>query len=481
MKRLFILNLTILCAASVSSAQYAGNYVTITPKTQEAGVTETHLTVHPAPQPRPALKYRLLPERSDQTPGNAATLYLMADELQPGFKQLASYSIDNWMAMPVKDWPRDEVQKMLKESGVILRYLELGARRERYDLSLPIQSEGFNTLLPNLSQQRTYAKILSIKIRLEAFDGQIEHALHDLQTGYSFGRQIGSGDTLIEALVGIAILSMMDKNLEEILQHPDAPNLYWALANLPRPMVDLSRALEFERDSLYVAYPQLRGKNIEKLTPAEWRSIQINLLALVGFPDDGKGAAGRSKLVSTLFMMKLYPEAKKHLIAHQGRDAGAVQAMPVQQAVALYMNDTYAVWRDDLFKWFGLPYWQAREGMQRTNQAFSQYAGSPAGKINIFLQLLPALGRAKFMEVRSDRQIAILQTIEAVRMYAADHDGKLPANLADIAEAPAPIDPMTGKPFEYKVEGDTFTLDAPAPPGERAQDGERYIVTMKRK
>ena len=37
--------------------------------------------------------------------------------------------------------------------------------------------------------------------------------------------------------------------------------------------------------------------------------------------------------------------------------------------------------------------------------------------------------------------------------------------VAGIGEAPVPIDLMTGKPFEYKVDGDTATLSAPIPPG----------------
>ena len=30
--------------------------------------------------------------------------------------------------------------------------------------------------------------------------------------------------------------------LEDLIQAPGAPNLYWALANLPRPFLDLSDA-----------------------------------------------------------------------------------------------------------------------------------------------------------------------------------------------------------------------------------------------
>ena len=58
-----------------------------------------------------------------------------------------------------------------------------------------------------------------------------------------------------------------------------------------------------------------------------------------------------------------------------------------------------------------------------------------------------------------------MQNIEAIRLYAAGHDGSLPPSLEAITEAPVPIDPATGKSFDYKVDGSTATLTAPAPPG----------------
>ena len=64
-----------------------------------------------------------------------------------------------------------------------------------------------------------------------------------------------------------------------------------------------------------------------------------------------------------------------------------------------------------------------------------------------------------------DRRLDVAQTIEAIRLYAAGHQGSLPPSLEAITEAPVPIDPATGKSFNYKVDGSTATLTAPAPPG----------------
>ena len=43
--------------------------------------------------------------------------------------------------------------------------------------------------------------------------------------------------------------------------------------------------------------------------------------------------------------------------------------------------------------------------------------------------------------------------------------GELPAALADVTVVPVPLDPVTGKPFEYRLEGETAVLVGPATAG----------------
>ena len=50
---------------------------------------------------------------------------------------------------------------------------------------------------------------------------------------------MGEHPTLIGDLVGIAIASIAIGPLEEMLSQPVCPNLYWALTNLPSPLVSM--------------------------------------------------------------------------------------------------------------------------------------------------------------------------------------------------------------------------------------------------
>jgi hypothetical protein len=59
--------------------------------------------------------------------------------------------------------------------------------------------------------------------------------------------------------------------------------------------------------------------------------------------------------------------------------------------------------------------------------------------------------------------MAALRVVEALRHYAATHDGKLPDNLSRLSETPIANDPFTGKPFGYERadDGVGFRLIAP--------------------
>jgi hypothetical protein len=66
--------------------------------------------------------------------------------------------------------------------------------------------------------------------------------------------------------------------------------------------------------------------------------------------------------------------------------------------------------------------------------------------------------------VKLDWQLNGLQTIEAIRMHAAE-TGKLPTALSEITVVPVPKNPVTEQPYEYRLDGDTAVLDLPASDG----------------
>jgi hypothetical protein len=97
-------------------------------------------------------------------------------------------------------------------------------------------------------------------------------------------------------------------------------------------------------------------------------------------------------------------------------------------------------------------------------------------------QLLTRLDMILLARARIDRKLAALRCLEAIRLYAAGHGGKLPPTLDDIKDVPVPSDPVAGKPFRYRVAGGKATLYGPAPDKYPAHEGTvvHYELTLTR-
>src|SRR5205807_9171762 len=83
--------------------------------------------------------------------------------------------------------------------------------------------------------------------REEVAQHRFDDALVTAKTMFAMSRHMGEHPTLIGDLVGFAIANVAIVPLEEMLEQPGCPNLYWALTNLPNPLVPMERGLEGER------------------------------------------------------------------------------------------------------------------------------------------------------------------------------------------------------------------------------------------
>ena len=477
-RRITITALLLLTAAPLQGQAVRGVQACSRPKKPKVP-NLTEMTVHPAAAPEAALDYRLLPESLDETPGNAALLYQMAQQLMPErSKDQWRDKLSDWQELPIEKLPAEDVSEMLKSYRSSLRQVELAARRETCDWGLPVRSEGINLLIGPLQAYRTLAKALLIQARMEIAGSRFDDALHTLQTGHAMGRHLAEGPTLIHSLIGVAISSVMSNGVSEMMQAGGGPNLYWALAGMPRPIVSVRKAFRYESSWFFYHAPLLRKVQKGKLTPEELRRLPAELARASQYIEEagGFGDETERRLISTGVALKVYPKAKRYLAARGYADE-QIKAFPVPQVVGMYSIGRFVYWRDEILKWLSLPYWQAHDGMWRSQATLREAMGNDPADGFPFTLLLPNLARAYFICTRLDRYVAALQTIEAIRVYAAK-EGKLPAKLSNIVDPPAPIDPMTGKPFEYEVDGRIFTLSCPAPSGMKPDDGDVFKVTV---
>jgi hypothetical protein len=309
-------------------------------------------------------------------------------------------------------------------------------------------------------------------------DGNYDQAISDLQTGYVLGHYIGEGPTLIHCLVGVAIGRLMNEQVEFLVSQPESPNLYWALADLPDPYVNTRRAFRFEWSILYLSYPQLQDLTRRKLSPPECEELIVEFFKakqVISGDEDAK-PDWQERLQLAAMAAAIYPKAKPYVIERYGISPEEADDWPVQQISLIYSLDRFAHWRDNMFKWFAIPYWQARKGTAQAERDLEKIHGD-IHEGGPFTALLPSLARAQFLFGTLPRQTGALRCIEAIRMQAAK-DGRWPGSVDEITVVPLPIDPITGEPYRINFEDDTITIDMPAPEPNRPRDGTRYEITL---
>jgi hypothetical protein len=439
------------------------------------------LTVSPTAA-GPSLEYRLLPDRRELQPGNAAAIYYrslsMFAENRFGLQEFHSDEWEQWFITPVKDLPRQEIRDKLPLVRSLLREVEVAGHYRRCDWEPEGRLDGLSYLPPDVSGLRRVALLLGVRARLELAEGHVPEALASLQTGYAMAHHLGTGPSLGHVAIGEVIAGLMNYQLEEVLQRPGAPNVYWSLTVLPRPYFDPQPALEEESSRLERTWPWLKRLEDGPLSAGRLASVRQELrhsLEQFHFP-----APDTDKLVA-----EAEPEARKALLA-QGMKPDQVAAMAPFQAVALAgLRDYRRAW-DEYVKWFRVPDFQQsagyaesarryREALARLDHVFfgglvqDQEIGSPAAVEKVYLG-----------NQRLERQFAALRCVEALRLYAAGHDSRLPVALADVTEVPVPPDPVTGRPFDYQVTGDRATLAAPVLPGDRPGQALTYEITLRR-
>jgi hypothetical protein len=449
-------------------------------------VEPIRITLRPAAAPTPALRYHLLPELFEMTPGNAAERYKQAIAAMKkiGDATGAGGDVQDWLELPPAELPRDKARALLASFREVFRLADQAARSESCDWGFAerIRQKGIFTPLPELQEMRDLARLLALRARVEILDGHTDQAVRALQTGFAAARHVGDTPVLIGSLVGIAMGTVTAKELELLLSQPKAPNLYWALTDLPRPFIDMRKALEGERIGIYGSFPGLlEAVNNPAAPPLTPEQIKAGVKLLVEELNVGKDFPTRAG-VSVLIRAK-HNAAKAALVA-AGYDRVRVDRMPHMEVALLHSLQQYDRFLDEIHKWRTFPYAEAKAGLDQADRmlraerskVFSPSSDAPALPLAVFF--LPAVNKVFTAQARIDRRVAALRCVEAIRLYAAAHSGKLPGKLEDIKDVPVPADPYTGKPFAYRVGKGTATLEAPPPPGETANAGNSLVYEL---
>ena len=309
---------------------------------------------------------------------------------------------------------------------------------------------------------RELARNQRLRSAVAVAEGRAEDAITILGQQLAMAHHLGHDEFLVSNLVGAAVVGIAFDDALSLVEMPNAPNLYWAIASLPNPIIDMRSALAFERQFLFEEVKPLKEVDETPRNAGYWQDFIERVvpafqdLGMLGPMATDKDAT-RTLLIATIGAS--YPGAKRFLMEEVGMDRELVNSYTTAQVFFLALKRFYEHTRDEHFKWNAIPYAEAIANPQfkdvdaRTRSACERI-GWASLAANTFL---PSIDAARTAQQRIQSQIAMLQTVEAIRMYGAENAGKLPSTLANLP-VPAPVDPATGKPFQYEVSGDKAVL-----------------------
>jgi hypothetical protein len=462
---------------------------------------QMQLEVHAQPEPQPALKYRLIDDVSVQKDRNAAVYYLRAIgflEEGPARDALTKYCATQselaknenkspldlppyvWETMKPSDLPIDDVKKYLSLKSFQPRDLREAQQCKYADFERHIENSEnpAGVLLSDVAILRyQVARDQILRCRLAIAEDRIDDAFEVMRQQFATARHLGQDVTLVSNLIGCSIAEYALDDLLMLIQHPDCPNLYWALASLPDPLVSLENSLDFEGRFLFEQNKLLKQID-RKHQNDELTQLAITQLAesLVEVQIEGwyplKHDEARVKLVKAIETSA--PAAREYLEKVVKTPTDEVESMETNH-LGLVAIVEYAKSRGDkLTKLAHLPFWQLIQTEDFRNFSGEQTTENAIGELTAICHSFAATPDIYRTQAKIQRRINLLQCVEAVRMYAAENDGKLPSSLEDM-RLPAPLDPFTDIGFEYSMSANHFSVIATP----RIDTGLQIDVTLK--
>jgi hypothetical protein len=217
-------------------------FLTVIPaKASRSDKGPVELTIHSVKIEQLDKKYQLMVNPEDQIDTDAVPLYEKAIKSIP--KDFNQEQIREWLNLPVAQFPRQQAEEMLQKYLEPLKLVVRAARCK--DCNWPQWKPGDEPV--DLSGYRKLAFILELWARLEISQGGYEGAIIAMRTGFGMARHLGQAPTIVQGLVGISVGAIMCKDIEQYVQMNDSTNLYQALADMPRPFVDVEKAIENEK------------------------------------------------------------------------------------------------------------------------------------------------------------------------------------------------------------------------------------------
>jgi hypothetical protein len=229
----------------------------------------TELTIHPVKTTYTAKKIRLLPTSEEQTDTDAVPLYQKAIQSLPD--NFPQQQFSEWRKLPPDQLPAEQVESEIKKLQPTLDLVSRAARSKNCNWPFIKPEQAQQQLMNDLSKYRQICSVLNVQAKLQIAQGQFDSAIKTITTGLTMAQHLGDAPTLIQGMVGISIAKLNLDMIEQLIQSDNPQSLYWALEDLPQPLVDMNKAIKIETDNLKNYNILLRNQFEKQLKPAHER------------------------------------------------------------------------------------------------------------------------------------------------------------------------------------------------------------------
>ncbi len=303
-------------------------------------------------------------------------------------------------------------------------------------------------LLPHLQDLRSLGRFLVLDAREHLGRGEFAEAWGSLDIAHRFGAMLYTGQTIIEQLIGVALVTLSTNEMRGVL--------YRTGDAVTADHLALVKASHVETMPICAIKGNFRAE-----------SFFFNDVVQYVFTDDG---VGNGHLIPSQFakLIVMGEPANVEPMGWYGTDAGMLAVAAVhadrRDTVARY----HELW-DKMEELYTLPLYDSRRAeMSNVMQAVrnDDASGQRYALVNF---MLPDLSRANLLVREATMNELATRTLVAILQYRLEH-GALPQRLGELTPryvAAIPIDEFSGMHLRYSTGGGDFKLYSV---GENLQD-----------
>lgn len=313
---------------------------------------------------------------------------------------------------------REEVIKYLDSEEVItaLELVKKGTGKAgcRYDLDY---TKGPGILLPHISELRSLERLLAAQTKLKIERGDYEGAWKNAEIGYKLANALLTEPILISQLVRIAMFGVIDQVVIDLCKVcPPNEVQCEAIRDTIKPFAEVSPV------------SAVCGMDAERVLMGEWVFRQpasefVNLISI----DGGRNLRAIDRIAGRIVFCKMCRQSMQ----------------------ASYLNVMA-----EMTKFMEAPYWEAPVSSGRLIE-------DNIPRWDIFSRMLvPAISSVKGRHVSLLARAVLTQTAMGLIQHKLVHNG-FPVTLAECDAkylSVQPVDPFSGQPLIYRLEGKGFVL-----------------------